>query len=153
MLTSHVFTAGMPLLQEALANKQACHPNQPFRAPMPCHWTDMPQDARVAYVELPLPPGCSPDPNAPAAQPTIPPLDEETLRAMTQQVWGHSNSCHFVNEHHTDLLLVCLQTRSVNSHVQSRVGKLPYTRTVHLLCWCGLFQQVCNVVCWQGFDA
>ena len=91
----HVLTAGVALLQEALANKQACHPNQPLRAPTPSHWTVMPENARVAYVELPLPQGCNPNPDAPAAQPTTPPLDEETLQAMMQQVWGHSNSCHF----------------------------------------------------------
>ena len=101
-----VVTAGMAFLQEALADKQACHPNQPLRAPMPSHWTDMSQNAQVAYVELPLPPGCSPDPNAPAAT-TPPPLDEEILQAMMQQVWGHSYSSHFVTEICTKLLLLC----------------------------------------------
>ena len=85
-------------LQEALANKQACHPNQPLRAPMPSHWTEMPQDAHVAYVELPLPAGCSPDPTGPAAQPTVPYLDEQILQAMMQQVRVHLHSWHSVNE-------------------------------------------------------
>lgn len=65
---------------------------------MPSHWTDMPPHARVAYVELPLPPGCSPAYTAPADQPSLPPLDEETLKAMMYQVWGRSHLCHGVRE-------------------------------------------------------
>lgn len=65
---------------------------------MPSHWTEMPQDARVAYVELPLPAGCSPDPTGPAAQPAMPLLDEEILQAMMQQVWGRLHSCHSMND-------------------------------------------------------
>lgn len=83
----HVLTASMVVAQEALANKQACHPNQPLRAPMPSHWTDMPQDANVEYVELPLPPGCSPAYDLPADQHALPPLNEEVLKAMMYQVW------------------------------------------------------------------
>lgn len=84
----HILTGGMVVVQEALANKQACHPNQPLRAPMPSHWTDMPPSASVEYVELPLPPGCSPACGPLADPPALPPLDEGVLKAMMYQVWS-----------------------------------------------------------------
>ena len=84
---THQPNTSVVVVQEALANKQACHPNQPLRAPMPSHWTDMPQDARVEYVELPLPPGCSPAYEPPADQHALPPLNEGVLKAMMYQVW------------------------------------------------------------------
>ena len=111
----------MALLQEALANKQAFHPNQPLRAPMPSHWTDMPQDVQVAYVELPLPPGCSPDPSAPADQPTTPPLDEDILQAMMTQVLGPLHTFHGVDHIHTS---ICEQIQSVSSLILQKVRQV-----------------------------
>lgn len=72
-------------LQEALANKQASHPDQPLRAPMPSHWVPMPQGAQVLYVELPLPPGCSPATSGQTRLPGPPPLDQATVKAMVYQ--------------------------------------------------------------------
>ncbi|DBA66402.1 TPA: hypothetical protein ACH3X2_002382 [Trebouxia sp. C0005] len=72
-------------LKEALANKQASHPSKPLRAPMPSHWAPMPDDAHVTYVELPLPPGCSPGTFGHIANPDPPALDQATVETMIYQ--------------------------------------------------------------------
>lgn len=53
---------------------------------MPSHWVPMPEDAQVMYVELPLPPGCSPATSGHTRLPGPPPLDQATLKAMVYQV-------------------------------------------------------------------
>ncbi|DBA92731.1 TPA: hypothetical protein ACH3X1_002937 [Trebouxia sp. C0004] len=72
-------------LKEALANKQASHPSKPLRAPMPSHWAPMPDGAHVTYVELPLPPGCSPSTAGQIGSSGPPALDQATVEAMMYQ--------------------------------------------------------------------
>lgn len=59
---------------------------------MPSHWTPMPEAVQVSYVELPLPPGCSPVTGNQTVVPKLPPMDEGTLQAMMQQVPLHGNT-------------------------------------------------------------
>lgn len=46
----------------------------------------MPDDAHVTYVELPLPPGCSPGTFGHIANPDPPALDQATVETMIYQV-------------------------------------------------------------------
>lgn len=54
---------------------------------MPSHWAPMLEDVPVQYVELPLPPDCSPATGGDQTmRASTPPLDESTLKAMEFQV-------------------------------------------------------------------
>ncbi len=53
---------------------------------MPSNWAPMPDDARVMYVELPLPPGCNSGAAAHTGCPAPPALDQATVEAMMYQV-------------------------------------------------------------------
>ena len=67
---------------------------------MPAHWAPMPEDVAVTYVELPLPPGCSPATEAQTILPGPPPLDQSILKAMMFQV-----NMHIVSSRHFPLLM------------------------------------------------
>lgn len=82
----HCFNKPDQRWQEALANTQASLSTRPLRAPIPSHWAPMPEETHVRYVELPLPPDCSPARAEQARLPGKPPLDEATLSAMISQV-------------------------------------------------------------------